>query len=252
MNPTKIEWADMVWNPTTGCEKLSEGCKNCYALRMIPRLQAMKLNKYENGAEPTCHEEELCKPWKVKKHKIVFVNSMSDLFHSDIPRDFIQNVLHTIRNNPQHDFIILTKRAHRLQKFNFSNIKNLWLGVSVENDDVRPRIKILQQVDVAHRVISFEPLLGEIKRLSLKGIDWVFLGGETGPGARPMQPEWAEKIYHSCLKYDVPFFFKQSGAWMDKKADDPEFHDRYMRFIEPVAFTCEYPRILELRKEGVL
>ena len=209
-----IEWTQMTWNPVTGCTKLSAGCKHCYAERMAKRLKAMGAARYRNGFGVTLHEDLLNLPFTWKRPRLVFVNSMSDLFHRDVPLEFIRRAFDTMQRCPQHTFQVLTKRSDRLREV-ASDLpwpRNIWMGVSVENADVVSRIVDLQQVPAAVRFLSVEPLLGPIASLPLEGIHWVIVGGESGPGARPMQSEWVEHIHAQCQKADVPFFFKQWGG----------------------------------------
>lgn len=209
-----IEWTEMTWNPVTGCTKLSAGCKHCYAERMAKRLKAMGVARYQNGFAVTLHEDLLTLPFTWKKPRLVFVNSMSDLFHRDVPLDFIQRIFDTMERCPQHTFQVLTKRSDRLRELagELPWPRNVWMGVSVENAAVVSRIADLQCVPAAVRFLSVEPLLGPIDTLPLTDIHWVIVGGESGPGARPMQPEWVENIHSQCQRADVPFFFKQWGG----------------------------------------
>lgn len=211
-----IEWTEFTWNPATGCTKVSPGCKHCYAEVMAERLQAMKAPGYENGFKLALHPERLTQPIKRKKPAIYFVNSMSDLFHENIPDDFLDQVFATIWKTPQHIYQILTKRPKRMAEY-FATRKvpaNAWLGVTVEDKKYGlPRIDILRQIDADLRFLSIEPLLEDLGEFDLSGIGWVIVGGESGVKARPMQPEWAENIANQCFAADVPFFFKQWGAW---------------------------------------
>ena len=220
MKRTKIEWTEATWNPVTGCTKVSAGCKNCYAEKMAYRLKAMGSPNYINGFDLTCHESQLLTPHEWKNGKIVFVNSMSDLFHEDVPENFIKKVFRTMVMASQHQYQILTKRSERLVALNgiFEWNSNIWMGVSVENSDCLYRIDHLRQTDAAIKFLSIEPLLGPIHQLNLKGIDWVIVGGESGPGARPIKEEWVEEIKRQCIKKKVPFFFKQWGGVNKKKA----------------------------------
>jgi protein gp37 len=213
MTKTTIEWTDVVWNPTTGCSKISPGCQHCYAERMTHRLQA-HLPKYRNGFEPTFHSEQLAIPAQIKGSKRIFVNSMSDLFHEALSLREIRQVFDAIVENPQHTFQILTKRPWRAYdlKLQLPWPSNLWLGISVESDAYQTRIDYLREIPAQVRFISFEPLLGPISRISLQGIHWATVGGETGPGARPMRPEWVKDIHGKCVRAGVPFFFKSWGG----------------------------------------
>jgi protein gp37 len=209
-----IEWTEATWNPVTGCTKISAGCKNCYAERLALRLQAMGNRRYKNGFQITLHEDvvDLPKSWRVPR--MIFVNSMSDLFHKDVPVDFIQRVFATMRDCPQHTFQILTKRSDRLLAL-ASKIewpRNVWIGVSVEDSRVLVRIDDLRRVPAKIRFLSCEPLIGSLAGIDLTNIHWVIVGGESGPFARPMKIEWVREIFRACRKADVPFFFKQWGG----------------------------------------
>lgn len=215
-----IEWTEASWNPVTGCTKISPGCENCYAERMALRLQAMGQKNYRNGFSLVLHEDTLTIPLSWKKPRTVFVNSMSDLFHEDVPIGFIQSVFLVMKSTPRHTFQLLTKRSERLLSLSgqLSWSDNIWMGVSVENQDYLYRIDHLREVDASIRFISFEPLLGPIPGLELTGIDWAIAGGESGPGARPMKSEWVTEIRDKCVQEGVPFFFKQWGGVNKKKA----------------------------------
>lgn len=211
----------MTWNPTTGCDKVSAGCKFCYAEVMSRRLKAMGLEKYSEGFKIRIHEKELDTPKKWKKPKVVFVNSMSDLFHKDVPVAFIQKVFKVMRENPQHVFQVLTKRADVLKYYDSEGwlewSHNIWMGVSVENEKVVNRIDLLRETHARVKFLSCEPLIGPLPNLNLKGIDWVIVGGESGRKPRPMKPEWVEDIKNQCLEANVAFFFKQWGGTNKKK-----------------------------------
>jgi protein gp37 len=209
-----IEWTETTWNPLTGCTKISPGCKHCYAERMSLRLQAMGQANYANGFDLTLHEHMLELPLRWKKSRMVFVNSMSDLFHKDAPEEFIHRVFDVMRRASWHVFQVLTKRAERLAKLSacIEWPENVWMGVSVERADYTFRIDYLRQTGANTRFLSLEPLLGPLEDLNLRGIDWVIVGGESGPGARPMREEWVMDIRDQCLAADVPFFFKQWGG----------------------------------------
>lgn len=213
---SKIEWTEKTWNPVTGCTKISPGCKHCYAEAMSRRLTAMGAAGYENGFELTVHPGRLLQPTTIRRPTVFFVNSMSDLFHEDVPDSFIDQVMDTIRLTPQHTYQILTKRAERLPTY-FATRKcpdNVWLGVSVEDrDHGLPRIDLLRQVDASVRFLSVEPLLEGLGEMNLTGIHWVIVGGESGPKARPMQKNWVEDIRLQCEDADAAFFFKQWGGW---------------------------------------
>lgn len=215
-----IEWTEATWNPVTGCTKVSPGCRHCYAERMALRLQAMGQPKYANGFRLTFHEHMLEIPLGWKRPRLVFVNSMSDLFHEDLPLEFIQRVLDVIRRASWHTFQILTKRSARLLMLD-SEIcwpANAWVGVSVENEDYAFRIAHLRETRARVKFLSLEPLLGPLSCLDLQGIDWVIVGGESGPGARPIREEWVTGIRDQCLAAGVPFFFKQWGGFSRRRA----------------------------------
>lgn len=213
---TKIEWTEQTWNPVTGCTKVSPGCKHCYAETMAKRLTAMRAPGYENGFEISLLPERLDQPFKRKKPTIYFVNSMSDLFHEDVPYAFIDEVMKTIQQTPQHTYQILTKRAECMaQYFRDKPVpKNAWLGVSVEDKFYGiPRINYLRKIKATVRFLSIEPLLEDLGELDLDRIHWVIVGGESGPKARPMNPEWIDPIQLQCERQQVSFFFKQWGGW---------------------------------------
>jgi protein gp37 len=216
---SKIEWTELTWNPTTGCNKISTGCKFCYAEVMSRRLKAMGQKKYKNGFKLTMHEEALEIPYTWKQQKIVFVNSMSDLFHKDIPLEFLQKVFKVMNDNPQHVFQILTKRSDVLLKFDkeLNWTSNIWMGVSVEKSEFYQRVRDLQKSRAQRKFLSCEPLLGPLARLPLKGIDWVIVGGESGRKPRPMDKIWVENIRSQCKDSGAKFFFKQWGGTNKKK-----------------------------------
>ena len=221
MAKSSIEWTEMTWNPTTGCSKVSSGCKFCYAEVMSKRLVAMGIDKYKDGFNKVrTHDFELKTPYKWKKQKVVFVNSMSDLFHEDVPIEFIKKVFKVMKDNPQHVFQILTKRAERLleldDQLNWTH--NIWMGVSVEDEKVLDRVDFLRKSSARVKFLSCEPLLGPLKKLKLKNIDWVIVGGESGRKPRPMKEEWVNNIKGQCNKKSVKFFFKQWGGTNKKKA----------------------------------
>lgn len=209
-----IEWTEMTWNPVTGCTKISQGCKHCYAERMAKRLEAMGNDRYRNGFRLTLHEDLVDLPKKWKQSRVVFVNSMSDLFHVDVPLEFIQQVFETMEACPQHTFQVLTKRSDRVRDLagQLPWPKNVWMGVSVEDQRVAHRIGDLLQVPAAIRFLSLEPLIGPLEDLPLVGIHWAIVGGESGPGARPMRKEWVESIQRQCETSGTAFFFKQWGG----------------------------------------
>jgi len=220
MSTTKIEWTESTWNPVTGCSKISAGCANCYAERMAKRLQAMGQANYRNGFEVTMHEHALELPLKWRKPQMIFVNSMSDLFHEDVPVEFILRVFEVMREARQHRFQVLTKRSERLAKLDpiLPWAPNVWMGVSVENQDCVSRIDDLRDCGAAVKFLSLEPLLGPLPGLNLDGIDWVIAGGESGPGARHISHEWVTDIRDQCVAANAPFFFKQWGGVNKKKA----------------------------------
>lgn len=217
---SKIEWTESTWNPVTGCTKISEGCQNCYAERLACRLKAMGQAKYQNGFLVTLHERVLNYPLLQKVPQTIFVNSMSDIFHEDIPEAFIEKVFEVMRQAHWHRFQVLTKRADRLALMGrtLQWPENVWMGVTVESGNVVERIERLLEVPAALRFLSMEPLIGPIGKLVLHGIDWVIVGGESGPGARPMKSEWVRDIRDQCLKSNIPFFFKQWGGVNKKKS----------------------------------
>jgi protein gp37 len=219
MATSRIEWTESTWNPLTGCTKISPGCKNCYAERMAKRLQAMGLEKYQNGFRLTLHPDVLQEPLNWTKPQYIFVNSMSDLFHKDVPIDFILQIFDVMRRAHWHQFQILTKRAERLLELNalIDWPENVWMGVSVENADYSYRIDYLRQTNAAVKFLSLEPLLGPLQGLDLRGIHWVIAGGESGPHARPLQADWVRSIRDQCQRQRVPFFFKQWGGTRKKK-----------------------------------
>jgi len=217
---TKIEWTEATWNPVTGCAKISPGCKHCYAERMAHRLCAMGQPNYAAGFDVAIHQHMLEAPLKIKRPTSIFVNSMSDMFHEKVPQDFISSVFGVMRSTPRHRFQVLTKRAGRLAKMagRLPWPENVWMGVSVENADYTRRIDQLRNTGAKVKFLSLEPLLGPMPKLDLSNIDWVIVGGESGPGARPMKSEWALDIRDQCLDAGVAFFFKQWGGWNKKKA----------------------------------
>ncbi len=219
MAQSSIEWTEMTWNPTTGCSKISAGCKHCYAEVMSKRLQAMGVEKYKDNFKVRTHEDALRIPYTWKHSKVVFVNSMSDLFHKDIPLEFIQKVFNVMNDNPQHVFQVLTKRAERLfelhGKLNWSH--NIWMGVSVENDKVTDRVDFLRNTNARIKFLSCEPLIGPLPGLDLRNIDWLIVGGESGRNPRPMEVDWVLDIQEQCRSARVAFFFKQWGG-RNKKA----------------------------------
>ncbi|HEY3303589.1 MAG TPA: phage Gp37/Gp68 family protein [Candidatus Binatia bacterium] len=211
---SSIEWTDATWNPVTGCTKISPGCKNCYAERLALRLKEMGNARYANGFSLTLHTEALELPLRWTKPKMIFVNSMSDLFHESVPEDYIQKVFAVMQKAHWHKFQILTKRADRLARLaqRLSWPTHIWQGVSVESKAYVNRVALLRQVPTAVRFLSVEPLLGPIPNLPLDGIHWVIVGGESGPGHRPIRVEWVRDIRKQCVSANVPFFFKQWGG----------------------------------------
>ncbi len=224
---SKIEWTEMTWNPVTGCVKVSQGCKHCYAERMAKRLHAMGAPRYRNGFKVTLHDDLVDLPRKWRQPRLIFVNSMSDLFQASVPLAFIRRVFATMVECPQHTFQVLTKRSDRLAALadQLPWPDNVWMGVSVENAKTVVRIRDLVRAPAAVRFLSCEPLLGPLDELPLDGIHWVIVGGESGPHARPMKPEWVESIQRQCRDAEVPFFFKQWGG-VRKHLTGRKLHDR--------------------------
>jgi protein gp37 len=222
-----IEWTEMTWNPVTGCVKISHGCKHCYAERMAKRLKAMGAVRYREGFRPTLHEDLIDAPRGWKRPRLIFVNSMSDLFQEAVPDDFIRRVFHTMLECPQHTFQILTKRSDRLRQLGASLPwpPNVWMGVSVEDARVTDRITDLAAVPAQVRFLSCEPLIGPLDDLDLGHIHWVIVGGESGPRARKMEPAWVESIQRQCAHVGVAFFFKQWGG-ARKKSTGRELYGR--------------------------
>ncbi len=217
---SSIEWTDSTWNPITGCTKVSPGCKNCYAERMALRLQAMGNRNYSNGFALTLHEPMLELPLNWKGPKMIFVNSMSDLFHEDVPIEFIHRVFDVMRRASWHRFQVLTKRSARLLEISPSLewSPNIWMGVSVEDQSYTYRIEHLRDTRAHLKYLSLEPLLGPLPNLDLQDVDWVIVGGESGPGARPVEEGWVAEIRNQCLETGVPFFFKQWGGVNKKRS----------------------------------
>lgn len=232
MATSSIEWTELTWNPTTGCDKISAGCKFCYAEIMSRRLKAMGVEKYRDGFKIRTHEDALAIPYGWRKPAMVFVNSMSDLFHKDVPLDFIQRVFAVMKDNDHLIFQVLTKRAERLAELwdELEWSPNIWMGVSVENALVKDRIDHLRKVPAAVRFLSCEPLIGPLPKLNLRSIHWVIVGGESGASPRPMRPEWVRDIRDQCAARDVAFFFKQWGGRNKKAAGrelDARVHDGF-------------------------
>lgn len=220
MNSSRIEWTDATWNPVTGCTEVSPGCDHCYARTFALRWKGLKGHPYEQGFDVVLRPERLLQPLAWNRPRRIFVNSMSDLFHVKVPEAFIRQVFEVIRSAAQHKFQILTKRADRLERV-LSRLDvppNAWLGVSVETDAFYARIRHLQRVSANVRFLSCEPLLGPLNDLPLDGIDWVIVGGESGPGARKVDGSWIRAIREQCRKSGVPFFFKQWGGFNKKKS----------------------------------
>jgi protein gp37 len=221
MAKSKIEWTESTWNPLTGCTKISSGCKNCYAEVMTRRLQAMGQAKYKNGFNLTLHPETLNEPYSLTKPRIIFVNSMSDLFHKDVPIEFIRDVFRVMKENPYHVFQILTKRADTLLYYDKEGYlewtHNIWMGVTVEDEYVTGRIELLRKTGAKTKFLSCEPLLTGIPDMNLDGIDWVIVGGESGRKPRPIKEEWVIDIKNQCQKANVAFYFKQWGGVNKKR-----------------------------------
>jgi len=215
-----IEWTDATWNPVTGCTKISSGCAHCYAERMAKRLEGMGQPNYLNGFRLTTHEHMLKLPLGWKQPRRIFVNSMSDLFHKDVPEAFIRKVFAVMRTADWHQYQVLTKRADRLLRMDrrLKWAEQIWMGVSVETSQYAWRIDALRETRAHVKFLSLEPLLGPLASLNLQGIHWVIVGGESGPGARPMDPEWVASIRDQCRSARVPFFFKQWGGVFKKRA----------------------------------
>ncbi|KGH46535.1 hypothetical protein IN07_11890 [Modestobacter caceresii] len=222
-NNSTIEWTEATWNPTTGCDRVSVGCDNCYALTLAKRLKAMGAEKYQNDGDPrtsgpgfgvTVHPQALSIPFSWRQPRLVSVNSMSDLFHARVPLDFVRQVFAVMAATPQHTYQVLTKRAARLQKVadQLDWPDNVWMGVSVENSEVLDRIDDLRHVPATVRFLSCEPLLGPLDDIDLDGIHWVIAGGESGSGHRPLDPDWVIHLRNACQEARVPFFFKQWGG----------------------------------------
>jgi protein gp37 len=214
-----IEWTQSTWNPVTGCTKTSPGCKHCYAERMAKRLKAMGQPNYANGFTLTLHDRALELPLRWKKPQVIFVNSMSDLFHKDVPLDFIRKTFDVMKHADWHTYQVLTKRSGRLREVGtrLPWSPHIWMGVSVETERYQARIDDLRETGAVVKFLSLEPLLGPLANLDLEGMDWVIVGGESGPGARPMDPQWVRDIRDQCREAGVPFFFKQWGGVQKKK-----------------------------------
>ncbi len=243
-----IEWTETTWNPVTGCTKISPGCKNCYAEKMAKRLKAMNQPRYANGFEVTLQRDLITRPLSWKKPRIIFVNSMSDLFHPAVPDDFIKQCFETMNLASQHQFQVLTKRPERVasiaRQLNWSD--NIWMGTSVESQRFIHRIHLLAEIPATIRFLSLEPLLGPLTRLPLSHIHWVIVGGESGPNARPIEKKWVVKIRDRCIKYKVPFFFKQWGGVQKSKTG------RVLEGQTWDEFPVEYGRTLRGNKSKYL
>ncbi len=219
MAESKIEWTEMTWNPTTGCSKVSAGCRFCYAEVMAKRLYGMGVEKYKNGFEITLHPDTLSIPYEWKKPKIIFVNSMSDLFHEKVPLSYIKEVFKVMNDNRRHVFQVLTKRAERLAEVNskLNWTSNIWMGVTVENNDFKYRIDHLRNTGAFTKFLSCEPLIGPVTNIDFKNIDWLIAGGESGRTPRPINENWVTSLQQQCEKAGVSFFFKQWGGFNKKK-----------------------------------
>ena len=219
---TRIECTDATWNPVTGCHKLSRGCDHCYAERFAERFRGVSGHPYEYGFDLTLRPERLQQPAKWKRPRWIFVNSMSDLFHKQIPQDYIARVFDTMEQADWHRYQVLTRRSSLMRNFinrrypNAPAPAHIWLGVSIEDRSAQSRLRHLNQTNAARRLVCFEPLLGSLGGINHEGIDWVIVGGETGPGARPMHPDWVREIRDQCLNAQVAFFFKQWGGTRSK------------------------------------
>jgi len=219
---SQIEWTDATWNPVTGCTKISAGCDNCYAERFSERFRGVPGHPFENGFDLTLRPKRLSQPLSWKKPRMIFVNSMSDLFHKSVPSDFIEKVFQTMEAADWHVFQVLTKRSSLMRKYVNARYKNdpvpehIWLGTSVEDRTKSSRIKHVQDTNATVRFLSIEPLIGPLGDLDLKGIQWVIVGGESGPNARPMQLAWARSVRDQCIDQNIPFFFKQWGGYRPK------------------------------------
>ena len=230
---SNIEWTDETWNPVTGCTKVSAGCKNCYAEKMAKRLKAMGQPRYKDGFKLTLQKDLIHRPSTWKKPRMVFVNSMSDLFHEDVPSWFLGSVFGEMIYCKRHTFQVLTKRSKRLlEMMPFAWASNIWIGVSVENQKTKHRIDDLRNCGAKVKFLSLEPLLEDLGDLNLDGIDWVIVGGESQSGARPMQADWVRNIRDQCIAQNVPFFFKQWGGVRKKKGDNVLDGKRWEQYPE--------------------
>ena len=215
MKSTKIEWTEKVWNPSIGCNKISAGCKFCYAEMFAKRLQASGVKDYQDGFKFKILPHRLNEPLLIKRPAKFFVNSMSDLFHEDMPFEYLDLIFDIIKKTPHHTYQILTKREKRMYEYFITRHipENVWLGVTVENATYKKRMESLLKINATVRFISFEPLIGPIGKINLFGIHWVIVGGESGPNARPLKKEWVKEIFEQCKEQNVAFFFKQWGTW---------------------------------------
>ncbi len=216
---SKIEWTDVTWNPVTGCTPVSDGCRNCYAIRMAKRLQAMGVKRYRNGFHVTLQDDQLDTPLRWKKPRMVFVNSMGDLFHEDIPFEYVKRVFAVMKQTPQHTYQVLTKRSTRMVELakHLAWPANIWLGVTIESGKYSYRAQNLLKTAASTKFLSIEPMIGAVEGINLEGIDWVIVGGESGPQARAIRREWAVAVRDNCISNNIPFFFKQWGGPNKKK-----------------------------------
>jgi len=252
---TKIEWTERTWNPVTGCTKVSPGCKNCYAERFAIRLQKMNNPRYKNGFKVTLHGDLLDLPLKWRRPSLIFVNSMSDLFHEEVPAEFIAQAFETMQKAHWHIFQILTKRSQRLRKLApaLPWPPNVWVGVSVELKQYYSRIEDLKTVPATVRFLSCEPLLGPLPDLPLEGVHWVIVGGESGPNARPMKLEWVLDIKAQCQRKNIPFFFKQWGGvqkWRNGRLLEGKEYDEYPSILESWHKTQIAQHVFEENSHG--
>ncbi len=225
---SSIEWTTSTWNPVTGCTKISDGCANCYAEKMAKRLKAMGNHNYKNGFQVSCHRDSLDIPIKWKKPRMIFVNSMSDIFHEDIPDEFILSIFEVMNKAKHHIYQILTKRSQRMMQIipKIDLPDNIWMGVTVESSKYVDRIMHLKEIDAKIKFISFEPILDGMEDIDLSGIDWIIAGGESGVGARPIEELWIKEIRDKCISNNIPFFFKQWGG-INKKKSGRELEGEY-------------------------
>jgi protein gp37 len=247
MKTTKIEWTEKVWNPSIGCDKISAGCKFCYAEVFAKRLKSMGVDDYKDGFEFKILHHRLEEPLKIKKPTKFFVNSMSDLFHEKMPFEYLDMIFDVVKITPHHTYQILTKRdLIMLEYFSKKEVpSNVWLGVSVENSTFRKRIDFLRKIDARIRFVSFEPLIGAVEELNLTGIHWAIVGGESGKQARPMKKEWVEEIFQQCKKQNVAFFFKQWGTW---GADEVKRNKKQNGRLFKNRLWNEYPKLNAFNK----